>query len=58
MKDPRLTADELDTIVSVAYGGAAYRAGRRAQARALSNLLRGKPVDGSHSTPTGQTRKV
>ena len=58
MKDPRLTADELDVIVSVAYGGAAYRAGRRAQAQALGNLLRRKPVDGPNCAPGDQNRKV
>lgn len=58
MKDTRLTADELDNIVSVAYGGAAYRAGRKAQARALGNLLRGKPVDGSTEIPALRTPKI
>ncbi len=56
MKDPRLSDDDLDLFVSYAYGGSAYRAGRRAQAQALSNLFRGKPVDGcqdkvGHGTP-------
>ena len=46
MKDTRLTDDELDLFVSYAYGGSAYRAGRRAQAQALSNLFSGKTVDG------------
>lgn len=47
MIDTRLTAEELDVYVSFAYGGAAYRAGRQAQARAINNLLKGKPVDGT-----------
>ena len=46
MKDTRLTAEELDVVVQYAYGGAAYRAGRQAQARAINNLLKGKSLDG------------
>jgi len=46
MKDTRLTPEQLEHFVSIAYGGTAYRVGRQAQARALSNLLRGKPLDG------------
>lgn len=45
MKDTRLTAEELDVVVQYAYGGAAYRAGRQAQARAINNLIKGKSVD-------------
>ena len=58
MKDFRLTAEELDTVVSVAYGGAAYRAGRRAQARTLSNLLRGKPLNGEPPAGAGRAGKA
>lgn len=39
MKIERLTPEELDSVVSFAYGGGAYRAGRKAQARAIRNLL-------------------
>ncbi len=42
MKDTRLTADELEAAVAFAYGGGAYREGRRAQARTLARLMRGK----------------
>jgi hypothetical protein len=35
--------------LSFAYGGAAYRAGRQAQARAINNLLSGKPIDGARA---------
>lgn len=52
MKDTRLTAEELDVVVSYAYGGAAYRAGRRAQARAINNLINGKPIDGCEPEAT------
>ena len=47
MIDTRLSVEELDLAVSYAYGGAAYRAGRQAQARAINNLLKGKPIDGA-----------
>jgi hypothetical protein len=56
MIDTRLSNDELDLMVSVAYGGAAYRAGREAQARAINNLLTGKPIDGE-ATAQAPARK-
>ena len=49
MIDTRLSVKELDQMVSFAYGGAAYRAGRQAQARAISNLLKGRPIDGARA---------
>lgn len=58
MQDTRLSTDELDLFVSYAYGGHAVRQGRKAQAHALANLLRGKSVDeGLNSIPSeGQAK--
>ncbi len=55
MKDTRLSDDELDLFVAYAYGGPAYRAGRRAQARALNNLFSGRSLD---SSPAEADRKA
>ena len=45
MRDTRLSADDLDLFISYAYGGQAVREGRKAQAHAVANLLRGKSLD-------------
>ena len=42
LNDTRLSASALEAAVDYAYGGAAVRAGRQAQARALACLWRGK----------------
>ena len=38
----RLSPAALEAAVDFAYGGAAVRAGRKAQARTLASLFRGK----------------
>jgi hypothetical protein len=40
--DTRLSPRALQAVVDYAYGGAAVRAGRKAQARTLARLFRGK----------------
>ena len=57
MMDTRLSVEELDLVVSFAYGGAAYRAGRQAQARAINNLLKGKPIDGARVEQKPRARR-
>ncbi len=57
MKDPRLTDDELDLFVSFAYGGPAYRAGRRAQAQVLNNLFSGKRLDSGLDETSREARR-
>ena len=42
MNDTRLTSSQLEAAVDFAYGGGAVRAGRKAQARALSSVFRSK----------------
>jgi len=42
--DTRLSPSALQTAVDYAYGGAAVRAGRKAQARTLARLFRGKRI--------------
>ena len=44
MHDTRLSPDQLDAAVDFAYGGGAWQAGRRAQARTLRCLLRRRPA--------------
>ena len=59
MQDTRLSADELDLFISYAYGGQAVREGRKAQAHAVANLLRGKSLDeGFKAIPSeGQAKR-
>ena len=42
MNDTRLSPNALEEAVDFAYGGAAVRAGRAAQARAVANFFRRK----------------
>lgn len=56
MQDTRLTNEELDLVVSFAYGGGAYQAGRRAQARTINRLLRGEPLNGDREQPRASER--
>ena len=42
LNDTRLSASALEAAVDYAYGGAAVRVGRQAQAQALACLLRRK----------------
>ena len=42
MNDTRLTNSELEAAVDFAYGGAAQREGRKAQARTLSSIFKSK----------------
>ena len=44
--DTRLSPCALQTAVDYAYGGAAVRAGRKAQARTLARLFRGRGAGG------------
>lgn len=48
-KDTRLNPTELEAAVDFAYGGAAVRAGRQLQARAVGNFF-SRMTKGSKST--------
>ncbi len=54
MNDTRLNSAALQAAVDFAYGGAAVREGRKAQARALAAIFRVKSADGK--TTEGQAK--